>query len=386
MQFHLSKFARFFCLAGALFLGTAYAASAKLTYTTEPIDSSRQLILVAGAFDPDENFSQLATIARGLDGKIGIVLFNSPGGNPSKAIEMGRMIRTLGLATIQFRGAECASACALAFMGGVLRAADPGSIGVHKSSFSDDSGLSVKDAVSYVQHQTAETITYLTEMGVDPALLELSLRYEPDDMRYLSKSEMEKYRVTNFDTATGEIAAKSTPATMERPASPMPSSEAGESGIPLATSGQIRMPNGEAFLMSAEDPKSAKLKALRNGTPVQILSVGGRWYFARSGATTGYLHDTWVKVDQFMDDPFETRFIQIASFATLDEANRYIRQSVLPLDAYLTTTNWFAVTISGTLNKGPAIELLKRLKQAKSIPSDSFATYGNTYITKACCQ
>jgi hypothetical protein len=376
---------RVVCIASSVILLGAGSTLAKLSYTTEPIDSSRQLIFISGTFDPDEEFSRLTGIAQGLNGKVGVILFNSPGGNPSKAIELGRMIRALGLITVQFRGAECASACALAFMGGTLRAADPGSIGVHKASFRSGSGLSVDDAVSYVQHQTAETITYLNEMGVDPALLELSLRYEPDDMRYLSKSEMEKYRVTNFDTGTGEIAAKSAPVTAE-PAYTRPAEKRSDViGIPLATSGQIRMPQGVAYLMSDEDPESAKLKELRNGTPVQILSVGNRWYFARSGGSTGYLHDTWVKVDQFMDDPFDARFIQIASFATLDEASEYIRQSVLPLDAYLTATKWYAVTISGTFPREQAIDNLKRLKKAGSVPSDSFATYGNTYVSKACC-
>ncbi|OWK22030.1 hypothetical protein AJ88_14130 [Mesorhizobium amorphae CCBAU 01583] len=123
------------------------------------------------------------------------VTFQSPGGNIQKAMDLGRLIRRLGLTTIQFRAVECSSACSLAFLGGVMRIAEAGSIGVHKSSFSDDIGLNTKDAVSGVQQMTADIITYMIEMGVDPALLQLSLQYDSDDIRYLSKSEMTKYRV-----------------------------------------------------------------------------------------------------------------------------------------------------------------------------------------------
>lgn len=72
-----------------------------------------------------------------------VVTFNSDGGNVHAAMAFGRTIRALGLETIQLRAAECASACALAFVGGVRRAAEPGSIGVHQSSFSGDAALNV---------------------------------------------------------------------------------------------------------------------------------------------------------------------------------------------------------------------------------------------------
>ena len=42
-------------------------------------------------------------------------------------------------------------------------------------------------------------IDYMIEMGVDPALLRLSLRYGSDDMRYLPKRDG-PYRVVTADT------------------------------------------------------------------------------------------------------------------------------------------------------------------------------------------
>ncbi len=49
------------------------------------------------------------------------ITFNSNGGNVVSAMAYGRMIRSLGLAAFQLRAAQCASACTLAFLGGVIR-------------------------------------------------------------------------------------------------------------------------------------------------------------------------------------------------------------------------------------------------------------------------
>ncbi|PDT79782.1 hypothetical protein [Sinorhizobium sp. BJ1] len=46
---------------------------------------------------------------------------------------------------------------------------------------------------------TAEIMTYLIDMDVDPKLLQLSLSVPSDDMRYLTASEMRSYRVISGD-------------------------------------------------------------------------------------------------------------------------------------------------------------------------------------------
>ncbi|QSZ59528.1 hypothetical protein BTN45_20380 [Rhizobium sp. ZX09] len=363
-----------------------------LTFSVEPVDAGKSIILVSGVFEPSENFGQFLQLAKSVGDKAAIVSFNSPGGNPSKAIELGRLIRTLGLPTFQSRGLECASACALAFMGGVVRAAETGSIGVHKSSFSDAAAISVDDAVSYIQHQTAETISYLSEMGVDPALLQLSLRYEKDDMRYLSKSEMAQYRVTNLDLGSGapsdqKLAAVDKGDTRESKA--LPSLRIADDDarfqIPLARSGLLRVPKGKEFLRSGEDQSSEKLLGLQNRDRVEILSVGERWYRVRAKGKEGYLHHNWVKVDQFLAQPFENRYIQIKSFDNYAEAAAFVAASRLPLTAYLATNKWYAVALQKTLPPEKASELLKQLKEQQAVPNDAFMTVGNTYVKSVCC-
>jgi hypothetical protein len=218
----------FVFLWGALIAVTAVnRAHASLRYTFETHDGLAY-ILVEGDFALSDNLDEFAASVR-LHNPTAVI-FNSPGGNIFKAIEFGRLVRSLKLNTVQIRGLECSSACALAFLGGVSRNAEPGSIGVHKSSFADTAGMSINEAVSAVQETTAQVVTYMVQMGVDPSLLELSLSYESDDMRYLSKSEMEHYKVVTTG-AQRELTTNmaSSPAA---PSSPTPAQPAENSPQP----------------------------------------------------------------------------------------------------------------------------------------------------------
>jgi hypothetical protein len=163
---------------------------AKLTFVAENTDEGDRYIIVVGDFEFGDHLGEFSRIVVGH--KALGVTFDSRGGNISKALELGSLIRKLGLATFQPRGFDCISACAFAFMGGVERYAEPGAIGVHKSSFRGDIDIEidVDMAVSAVQELTADIIQYMVEMGVNPALLQLALKYESDDVRFISKREM----------------------------------------------------------------------------------------------------------------------------------------------------------------------------------------------------
>lgn len=106
---------------------------------------------------------------------------------------------------MQVRQLECASACSLAFLGGVSRIAAPGSIGVRRTSFAPDSTVGRDEAGAGVQALTAEIISYLSEMGASSELLNFALRYDRTDIRYLSASEMSDLRVTTSQATAGNL-------------------------------------------------------------------------------------------------------------------------------------------------------------------------------------
>lgn len=361
-----------------------------VTFDAATIDGTT-ILVVEGRFSPNENMSKFASAV--INSRPDVVTFNSPGGAIYPAMELGRLIRAFELPTLQVRTNECASACALAFLGGSVRAAEAGSIGVHQSSFSANPSIDTGAAVSAVQSVTADILEYLNEMGAGSGLLQLSLRYTSDDMRYLSQSEMVEHGVVTGSTpatvaqepATGRL---NSPATFEAPSTlaPQPSFPSpARLEVPQARSGWVRHPRGEIELKAGPHPDAANFGLVRNRTAVQILGNDGRWYAVSIGGSRGYLHDTWVLVDQFDSGAFDARHIQIKSYEFAEEAEAFARRSPLPLSVYLSTNGWFAVTLEATFDKDEGEQLLSLLKGRKEVPDDSYLSYGNTYARQICC-
>ncbi|MBB3594949.1 hypothetical protein FHX08_005359 [Rhizobium sp. BK529] len=364
----------------------AASTEAKLAYDVHQTDTGSKFAIISGAFEYSDDLSQFRDLA--AREHLFAVGFDSPGGNVAKAIELGRLIRSLGLSTVQSRKFECASACSLAFLGGASRFAEPGSIGVHKSSFSDSTGVQVEDAVSAVQQTTAEIIGYMSEMGVDPGLLQLSLSYDSNDIRYLSGSEMAKFRVTTPNAARlaaseaipdSPSAAPQTPSGVQAKAEP-------SLEVPIARDGWVRHPKGRAPIKIMGNPDAKDVGEARNGAAVQILEVRGDWYRVAVAGRVGFMHYTWVHVAQFEEDAGEGRYVQVGSFSSLPEAEAFVRKSPVPLSAHLAANGWFAVTLKDVYAEQDAKDVSTALEGHGLIAKDSMVTIGNTYVRKVCCE
>lgn len=180
-------------------VGTALAVATSrvgaLEYTPASPPGQRPMLIVSGEFDANESLNGFSRAVVSSGAKV--IVFNSPGGNVGGAIRLGRMIRAAGLDTLQVRQLQCTSACSLAFLGGIHRVAEPGSIGIHRAFLKPADGMSAEEAKTRVQFGTAAIISYVVEMGVDPKLIELGSSYDKHDIRYLSASEMAELHVTN---------------------------------------------------------------------------------------------------------------------------------------------------------------------------------------------
>jgi hypothetical protein len=387
-------------LAALALACSATPSSANLQYNAQQTDNGGRYLVITGEFEKSDDVSQFYKAVH--DSGANAVFFQSRGGNVVKAMELGRAIRALNVTTMQIRGMECASACSLAFMGGKERYAEPGSIGVHKSSFADTAGLSVEDAVSVVQQLTADVIAYMSEMGVDPGILQLALQYDSTDIRYLSGSEMEKFRV-----ATSMTDKATTPASVSAYGNDGPSSSPSPTGnapvasldpsppatpysppdlsIPPARSGRVQHPKGTVQLKAGPESGTRTVAVIPNGTPVVVLADTEKWFQVRTAGRVGFMHHSWVWIDQYDAAPFGKRFVQVKSFDNLPETRQYIASSPLPLAAYLATNGWFAITLNHTFDGDAAAALLTQLKSSGSVPDDSVMTYGNAFVRKICC-
>ncbi|MDR9808895.1 COG3904 family protein [Rhizobium hidalgonense] len=201
-----SKLVAISVLALALLYASTQTAVAAITYERVPLNEGGRLLMIRGEFEPSDDPMKL--VAEYTQYQPSAISFDSNGGSVLAAIKIGRAIRALSANTVQIRSTQCASACALAFLGGVQRSAEAGSIGVHQASFSDDAALDNKTAVATVQTVTGEIIGYLADMGVSPNLLRLSLSIESSDMRYLTVAEMWDW---NIITSSIDMTAQTPP-------------------------------------------------------------------------------------------------------------------------------------------------------------------------------
>ena len=142
------------------------------------------------------------------------VYLDSPGGNLMSGIKLGGLIRKQGLHTsigkslpahgrdMVIRPGQCASACSFAFLGGTVRFARGGELGVHQSydaDVLDDPEHNFSGAeMSTQQVIGAIIVNFVVRMGADPRIASIAASTMPEDMHFFSEEELDDLRI-NFD-------------------------------------------------------------------------------------------------------------------------------------------------------------------------------------------
>lgn len=125
------------------------------------------------------------------------VSLNSPGGSLDDAMAIARLLRERGIGTEVEDGALCASSCPLVMAGGSeRRAGEKAAVGLHQFyvAAGNEPGAPAQ-AMSDAQATAARIARYLAEMEVDPALWLHALDTPPQALYYLSREELERYRL-----------------------------------------------------------------------------------------------------------------------------------------------------------------------------------------------
>jgi hypothetical protein len=136
------------------------------------------------------------------DKKLAIFL-NSPGGNLGEGLRLGAYFHLKRIATlVKGSGGICASACALAFLGGRDAAGKPlrvklsgGRLGFHQFRTASYDPLKIYTKsdfelqVARAQHITREVVLYLKMIGEDLSKLKLMLRAPSEGMYFVPDKE-----------------------------------------------------------------------------------------------------------------------------------------------------------------------------------------------------
>jgi hypothetical protein len=174
-----------------LLLTLAFNASAVELYVN---DKYPDMLLIADVIE----YEDTNEIIKKLNlGNYSTVILDSPGGNLSAGMILGREFRKRNIKTIVTNGTMCASACAYAFMGGTERIIQLGAMyGLHRPYLT--LGEEIKNASPLGLWNdglmTAVTvINYLINMGMDKELAVLHLVDE--DMQYYRGTDLKKYNI-----------------------------------------------------------------------------------------------------------------------------------------------------------------------------------------------
>lgn len=136
-----------------------------------------------------------------------IVLLNSPGGDGEAAMKIGRLLRTKNVQV--FVTGQCESACVFVMAGGVVRAANSGTVGIHAGRLTvtnkDGKILKEVDASKSLPNSfrltsfNSDAHKYFSEMGFSPGFLDAMLAHKTYQTYKLTESEMREYSVTGFE-------------------------------------------------------------------------------------------------------------------------------------------------------------------------------------------
>jgi len=183
------------------FITTNVAGAAIITVESRN-DNEPALVFVAGKLEPgdgDQFRSKTSFLSKA------VVSFRSDGGSVTAAIQIGEIIRLKGFTTSVAQDARCASACALAWLGGIKRFMSADSkIGFHAAYNPDGRESGVGNAMIGA---------YLNKIGLSYSALTYITQAAPNSMRWLSARDAEKHGIDVELLGSPQVAVAPAPTT-----------------------------------------------------------------------------------------------------------------------------------------------------------------------------
>ena len=132
-----------------------------------------------------------------------IVSFASNGGEVDAAMELGRLLRKLGVSTVVARGDQCMSSCVFAFMGGDRRTV-AGRIGIHRPYFS--STREVPDRRILYRQLQKKLQEYIEELDFPLSLYEAVMAVPPESVSLLAPADLKRFYLEGMSPSTQDEA------------------------------------------------------------------------------------------------------------------------------------------------------------------------------------
>ncbi|OGA36939.1 MAG: hypothetical protein A3G80_00500 [Betaproteobacteria bacterium RIFCSPLOWO2_12_FULL_62_13b] len=136
-----------------------------------------------------------------------LVSFAGNGGEVDAAMELGRILRKLGVSTVVAEGDQCLSSCVFAFMGGDRRAV-AGRLGIHRPYFS--SARDVPDRRSHYRQLQKRLQEYIEELDFPSSFYEAVMAVPPQSVNILTPSDLKRFYLEGMSPSTQDEADAAT--------------------------------------------------------------------------------------------------------------------------------------------------------------------------------
>lgn len=118
------------------------------------------------------------------------ISFASNGGEVDAAMELGRILRKLGVTAVVAKGDQCLSSCVFAFMGGDRRTV-AGQIGIHRPYFA--STREVPDRRLHYRQLQKKLQEFIEELDFPPSFYEAVMAVPPQSVSILTVSDLKRF-------------------------------------------------------------------------------------------------------------------------------------------------------------------------------------------------
>lgn len=139
--------------------------------------------------------------------KLGTSFFrlNSEGGDIEAAIAIGQQLRRLSAMIVISADSQCSSACVFILAGATQRLIIGGKVGIHRPYSQQTKKRDYNEVQKEQRRISALAKSFLEEMNLSSMLYDAMVRVPPENIRFLSKDELEEYGLSQIDPVEEEI-------------------------------------------------------------------------------------------------------------------------------------------------------------------------------------
>jgi hypothetical protein len=203
----------------------------------KPLDNGSVLVAIEGELDLAD-IDTFRAKTEPLPAGRATVEFSSKGGSLLAGIRIGALIRTKKFTTVVPDGAQCASACALAWLGGTRRfVGEYASVGFHTAYIMKTGGMSESGPGNAILG------AYLNQLGLSERAILYITHAAPTSMQWMSMEQAAEYGITVAKLPSPHVGAEPAGAEIAQPSEGSPERRAIE--FVLALLARWSGPNAE---------------------------------------------------------------------------------------------------------------------------------------------